>query len=799
MEAWDVVLCRTVALKILRNLEPTSLIRFMHEAQIQARLAHPNICRIYDVDSSEGTVKIAMQLVRGPNLEQVCQELTQPEVVTLMAQVAEAIQAAHSLKLIHRDLKPSNILLEKGGNGRWVPYICDFGLAMALDEPALTYSNGIMGTPAYMAPEQLQGTRQQIGPATDIYGLGGTLHFALLGRPPAGPSHGLKPAFSSPDPDQPRSGKPALAKDLRAILGKCLEADPALRYPSATALSEDLWRFLNGEAVQVRTPTAVLRCWHKSRRYLRITFTSALVITGLLAGWVLEGIYLDKVHEQRTELVRQFALETADLEKGAVLERILPIHDLRPANGLIRARLEELRLQMESRGPAAKGPGHLALARLHLLLGECQAAQKEAQQAWDGGFQGPEVAFVLASATGRGLLQTLLDNNSPTEQPSSAAQLEALFQRGRSLDLAGNDYHQALVAYLRKDYRGAAEAARGSLRIRPWDSDAACLEALSQCALAAQRLVSGDLAGAEQACLESMAKAQHFLAFAQSDPFAYHAYFLAARLHCALQQHRGELNLAALQALQQQCDRALLLDPDSPELQEDWLGLHFLSIQFHSERHQESIQELNTALVFLGTRLKEPLSAGLKNLRMLLYWRLAEMNLDQGDDPGPALSEALKGASRAPVLQWDALGQVLNFKARTEASRGLDPAATVATTLAFYPVQGRASWSSYEVAAEAWLIRAEWEQGHGLDASASLNQAATLSESALRANPTSASAYALNGLARMLELKITPGKGAILKMVARERLRRALELKAVGRLPVQLRQALREAENNINN
>ena len=171
VEAWDVVLCRTVALKILRNMEPTALIRFMHEAQIQARVAHPNICRIYDVDSSEGTVKIAMQLIRGPNLEHACRDLSPTALVTLVAQVAEAVHAAHAVKLIHRDLKPSNILLEKGPNDRWLPYICDFGLAMSLDEPALTATGGAIGTPAYMAPEQFHGERGRIGPATDVYAL----------------------------------------------------------------------------------------------------------------------------------------------------------------------------------------------------------------------------------------------------------------------------------------------------------------------------------------------------------------------------------------------------------------------------------------------------------------------------------------------------------------------------------------------------------------------------------------------------------------------------------------------------
>jgi len=183
-EAWDVVLCRTVALKVLRKMEPVGLIRFMHEAQIQSRLVHPNICRIYDVDNSGGVPKIAMQLVRGPTLAQLAPELTVRQIAVILAQVAEAIHAAHRLQLIHRDLKPSNILLERDPGGAWIPFVCDFGLAMVLDEPSITLGPGLLGTPAFMAPEQITGDRRLVGPATDVYALGATLHFALYGEAP---------------------------------------------------------------------------------------------------------------------------------------------------------------------------------------------------------------------------------------------------------------------------------------------------------------------------------------------------------------------------------------------------------------------------------------------------------------------------------------------------------------------------------------------------------------------------------------------------------------------------------------
>ena len=244
-EAWDIVLARPVALKILKHLEPAAMIRFMHEAQLHARLDSPNICRIYDVDATGGTPRIAMQLIRGPNLEDASNDLDLAEIIDIMAQVAEAVHGAHLQNLIHRDIKPSNILLQWNGPGRWIPYLCDFGLAMALDGPSVTQPLAITGTPAYMAPEQVRGDRSLVGPPTDVYGIGSTLYFTLLGRPPCvstttGEMLRVKRERRFPSP---RSLDPQLPPALERILFRCLEPAPQDRYPSAAALAEALRQF----------------------------------------------------------------------------------------------------------------------------------------------------------------------------------------------------------------------------------------------------------------------------------------------------------------------------------------------------------------------------------------------------------------------------------------------------------------------------------------------------------------------------------------------------------------------------
>ena len=143
---------------------------------------------------------------------------------------------------------------------------------------------------------------------------------------------------------------------------------------------------------------------------------------------------------------------------------------------------------------------------------------------------------------------------------------------------------------------------------------------------------------------------------------------------------------------------------------------------------------------------------------MLIYWQVAERCLRKGEDPGPALAEALKNGEQPLFLRRDYLGQILNAKARAEAARGTDPTATLDRLLVnFQPLllQGRPSWTLCENAAEAWLIRADWEASHGQNPNASLSQGEALSHEALQANPGSARAQALNALAQARLLKPT--------------------------------------------
>jgi serine/threonine protein kinase len=182
--AFDPQLGRHVALKVLQDTGADLAKRLVKEARAQAKVEHPNICKVYGVGEIEGRLFIALQLVNGKTLGETARSMTLEEKVRAMRDVADALHAAHRIGLIHRDVKPTNVLVERTDSGAYVPYVTDFGLARELSAPGLTATGVVVGTPLYMAPEQAEGLAHALDRRTDVYGLGATLYEALVGRPP---------------------------------------------------------------------------------------------------------------------------------------------------------------------------------------------------------------------------------------------------------------------------------------------------------------------------------------------------------------------------------------------------------------------------------------------------------------------------------------------------------------------------------------------------------------------------------------------------------------------------------------
>jgi eukaryotic-like serine/threonine-protein kinase len=309
-KARQISLGRTVALKmILRGAlaSDADVARFQSEAEMAARLEHPNIVPLYEVGQFDGQPYFSMKWIAGTTLAKRLADGPLPprEAAEILAPICRAVHFAHTQGVLHRDLKPSNILIDEANR----PHVTDFGLAKRLaDDGTLTHSGAVVGTPSYMAPEQAGGQRGEIGPASDIYSLGAILYQMLTGRPPfqaASPVDTVLMVLEQ-EPLPPRVVNAKADRDLEMISLKAIQKPIGLRYASAAAMADDLESYLAGEPVSARSggftqvlarlfrethhaPVlknwGVLWMWHSLVLLLLCTSTNLLQHNGVTSRW----------------------------------------------------------------------------------------------------------------------------------------------------------------------------------------------------------------------------------------------------------------------------------------------------------------------------------------------------------------------------------------------------------------------------------------------------------------------------------------------------------------------------------
>ena len=305
-KARDTTLQRNVAIKIPRRgrLNSMETEMFLRDARLAAQLKHPNIVTVHEVGKEDSIIYIVSDFIEGSSLKEwIKQKRFAPrEAAELAATIASGLAHAHESGVIHRDLKPGNVMLDLQG----IPYIVDFGLAKHDNsEVTMTEDGQILGTPAYMSPEQARGDSRHVDPRSDIYSLGVVLFELLTGELPfRGQIKMLIYQILHDDPPSPRRLNNHVTRDLETICLKCLEKEPSRRYPNAQEVVDDLQRTLAGEPIRARPLTRPERLFRWCQRNQRVAFLAASLFLVLLSVTVISpaiAIYQARLRTDREQ------------------------------------------------------------------------------------------------------------------------------------------------------------------------------------------------------------------------------------------------------------------------------------------------------------------------------------------------------------------------------------------------------------------------------------------------------------------------------------------------------------------
>jgi tRNA A-37 threonylcarbamoyl transferase component Bud32 len=316
--ALDTELLREVAVKLLRSsrlAQAEDAERFMREARSAAQLKHPGIVSLYEVGKTEdGIYYLVEEFIRGVTLEQHMRAgpMTPNVVAGMIADVARALDAAHKLGIVHRDVKPSNILVDADGH----PHLTDFGLAKRdNDDVTMTAEGEVLGTPAYMSPEQARGESREVDARSDVYSLGVIFYELLTGeRPFHGNRRMLLLQVLQDEPRPPRKLNDKLPRDLETICLKAMAKTPARRYPTASEMAQDIQRFLDRLPIRARPIGRIERVWRWCQRNpVPVGLLIAITLGSAVGLW-----QLSRLNEQ---LVRSTALEGA-AQQAEMLEGV---------------------------------------------------------------------------------------------------------------------------------------------------------------------------------------------------------------------------------------------------------------------------------------------------------------------------------------------------------------------------------------------------------------------------------------------------------------------------------------------
>ncbi len=739
---------RRVALKLIKLGMDTKQVvsRFESERQALALMDHPNVAKVFDAGATEsGRPYFVMEYVQGMTLTDHCDHygLGLESKLELFQQACEAIQHAHRRGLIHRDIKPGNILVAREEDRDRVQVI-DFGIAKAIAEPLtqhslLTLHGAVVGTPAYMSPEQTGLDGDAVETRSDVFSLGAVLYELLTGAPPLDTenlrdSHPgeLARRIREDIPPRPRLRNPerAIPDDLDWIVMKALEKDPDRRYDSPAELADDIRRHLDDEPVSARSPSLIYRAVKLLRRHVsrpgeRRRALMVVASVAVLAGAAGTAAVSEWRAARQASLAQWLGEEIRDVEWQARVAQMAPLHALETDFEPLRARLDELRRILDEGSSRVRGPASYALGRGYLALRDLRAALEHLQLAWEQGYRSAEVATTLGLALGevyRGERARAHMHGSPTAVEERLREIEGLY-RDRALALLGNEsqvsssrldpesgslppeYLAALLASYQERYEDAIQSARNAAASSPWLFEAAVLEGDVLQERANQLWNAGDGPAALAAATEAEADYERAAAIADSCFEARLGLCGLAGLRLHMGLHGVELDLeSAFADAERACGDALTIDDENAEV----------------HRH------FSSALSLWGVAVRR-----------------------QGGNPDPVYDRATEHAEAAIRLSESRrehvleLAEIHRVRAYWDRLRGLDPRPWLDRAEQGYRrfLEIDPGFHEFNQLGLIYWVRAEYEIEQGLDARRSLDAAVDAFRGALEINPRQARAY----------------------------------------------------------
>ncbi len=808
--AHDPQLGREVALKLLLaggDAGEEEVRRFHREAQAAARLSHRNVISTYDVGVAGGKHYFTMEAVRGGSvaaLRKTRRRLPPHEAARLVREAAEGVAFAHAAGIVHRDLKPENLLLDEAG----VVKVSDFGLARILTDSEaqrLTRTGVIMGTPAYMSPEQAEGA-SAVDARSDVYSLGSILYDLVTGELPYAGGTPTEIVFRkiSRDPVPPRRLVPQIPPDLETIIEKSMEREPERRYPSAREMADDLGRYLDGEPIAAR-PISVLGRWRRRVWKHRGWWAAAMGLAALAAGsagtaWMLwsrqEEVLHAKEHAEAGAAEMRLAMEKAQSVSRVLarwarvasavrrLERVSG-RAARPGGDSAAAAEDwaevERFLADTPADSASQATARAFVGWAAVLAGRRDEARRRFQEAVEAD---PDVPYGRLMDAMWCFSAYLDEQQLPVTNTSAAGILFGPRPPETASMTATRERMEALLA----------EAARAKV----WGKEGAGEFAVAQAAIRAMQDGEYERAEAEfTRALESpdLRALTTPLQLGRACVRYLRMRFAEARadvedLREAAPDHIARLGVSSLvkwaqaQAGSQQGEdpRPLLEDArrDLDEiLRQDpnafWAsanrGLLWTRLgEAAASRGQDPAAAYDAAQADFERSMRGRPGVAWNHLnRGGVHARRAEREIARGGDPGPHLERALADFGEALRLDSTLAAAPMNRalvylrQAEAEAARGEDPTAALqqATAEATRALElDPALLPALVNRGAAWLRLGERMTMVGMDAGTMYDQAAADADAVLRQNPDVAEAYALRGQARLRRAEAEGGRGA---------------------------------------